>query len=340
MMRVKPVVFACFLFSLSWFSLVLRGSKSPKTLVIGSLEAFQKNVSTTWTCKPLRISSRVAHHSTLKTLRFSESSLNTYLREGVVQGGIEGWVEVSSIYMIAFLSKVQIDKGLFGAVGEIGVHHGKFTAALSGFSIKGVEDVVAVDLFSNQVENADLSGKGDLVLFQQHLEDLSLADSLHIKQANSLALSSDDFSDFKPFRLLSVDGGHTHDVTFSDMFLACNLVAEGGIFVVDDFVNVGWLGVVDGVFDFLRNQDSFVPFLWIANKLYLTSTESHAEYRNAIRSIDELLCDNAASRAVKDRAVFPLPVCIVHCSETDVSSMCTKLNQIETVLQLFTEFEN
>jgi hypothetical protein len=124
------------------------------------------------------------------------------------------------------------------------------------------------------------------------------------------------------------------------MFLACNLVGAGGIFIVDDFVNVGWLGVVDGVFDFLRKQDTFVPFLWISNKLYLTSTEFHAGYVTAVRSIDERLCDNAASRAVNDRAIFPLHICIVHCSETDVSSTCHKLNQLETVLHLFTEFKN
>ncbi len=42
---------------------------------------------------------------------------------------------------------------------------------------------------------------------------------------------------FPKWRLLSVDGGHTFEVTLHDLMLASCTVMEGGIVVVDDILS-------------------------------------------------------------------------------------------------------
>lgn len=56
------------------------------------------------------------------------------------------------------LSELQHSMGLFGAVGEIGVHHGKFLMPLVGTALEA-EPAVALDLFEDQSQNFDGSGE-------------------------------------------------------------------------------------------------------------------------------------------------------------------------------------
>jgi hypothetical protein len=46
---------------------------------------------------------------------------------------------------------------VFGAVGEIGVHHGKFFMPIAGYALQE-ESAVALDLFEDQSQNFDGSG--------------------------------------------------------------------------------------------------------------------------------------------------------------------------------------
>lgn len=60
-------------------------------------------------------------------------------------------------YVKAFTRK-QHELGIFGAVGEIGVHHGKFLIPIVGSALAG-EPAIAMDLFENQQSNLDKSGQ-------------------------------------------------------------------------------------------------------------------------------------------------------------------------------------
>jgi hypothetical protein len=55
------------------------------------------------------------------------------------------------------LTAKQHELGLYGAVGEIGVHHGKFLIPIIGNALAG-EPAVALDLFEDQSGNVDTSG--------------------------------------------------------------------------------------------------------------------------------------------------------------------------------------
>jgi len=264
------------------------------------------------------------------TIRFVEGTLARYLDDF---DDFEGWVALANVYMVARLSKLQHKAGLFGTVGEIGVHHGKFTAALSGFA-SVVEDTVAVDLFADQDQNVDGSGHGDMDFFRKNLEKLSLWEGTYAHQANSLKLTVKDFSRYQRFRMLSVDGGHTHETTLNDLLLACNILSAGGIVILDDFVNRDWLGVAAGVFDFIRSQEELVPFLWLANKLFLTTRDHHERYVAFVRQLHPTLCENQASREASLRHIFhrDLYVCIPRCEDGNIAaSFCHYMADVANI---------
>lgn len=56
------------------------------------------------------------------------------------------------------LTAKQHELGIFGSVGEIGVHHGKFLIPIIGNALAG-EPAVALDLFEDQSSNVDVSGE-------------------------------------------------------------------------------------------------------------------------------------------------------------------------------------
>ena len=240
--------------------------------------------------------------------------------------------------MVARLTRYQHDAEIFGTVGEIGVHHGKFTAAISGFASED-EVTVAVDLFSHQEQNVDGSGQGDLDHFRNNLEVLSLWDGIFTHETNSMSLTAHDLLQYDAFRLLSVDGGHTHDTTLNDLLFACEVMAEGGVVIVDDFVNIDWLGVAAGVFDFVRSQEILVPFLWLANKLYLTTADHHKKYVSFLHSLHPELCDNPASAYANGRKIFSedYVVCIVRCDDR-LASFCEHMSNFTTIKGLLPTF--
>ena len=48
------------------------------------------------------------------------------------------------------------------------------------------------------------------------------------------------------FRLFSVDGGHTRELTVNDLTVAASHLEEGGIIILDDITNLAWPQVIDG----------------------------------------------------------------------------------------------
>lgn len=61
------------------------------------------------------------------------------------------------IAFVKSLSAKQHELGIFGSVGEIGVHHGKFLIPIVGNALAG-EPAIAIDLFEDQSSNVDTSG--------------------------------------------------------------------------------------------------------------------------------------------------------------------------------------
>ena len=251
---------------------------------------------------------------------FDKVQLSAYLN-AISNHEIDGWLTRTNIYMVAYLTQVQHHISVYGSVGEIGVHHGKFTIPIVGFA-DSEERAIAVDLFSMQDQNTDGSGNGDEQVFKRNMERFSLSAATQVLEKNSYSLTHKDFSSYPAFRLISVDGGHTHRLTLNDLLLTCSLVRDGAIVILDDFVNMGWLGVVSGAFEFMNSQQTLVPFLWLSNKLYFTTVSTHDKYVSSLIQKSKKLCENQASELARRREIFPTKTCVVDCNEPGVADVC------------------
>lgn len=182
---------------------------------------------------------------------------------------VKGWLFPGAPQAIVLLSEEQRRSDISGGVAEIGVHHGKLFILLYLLS-SGNEPAVAIDLFSQQDLNVDHSGAGDLARFKRNLRRHADADRLMIHEGDSTQLSSNDLLELGrgPFRLISIDGGHTAEITAHDLVTSEGALAEGGIIILDDCFKEMWPGVADGVHQFFSEPRTVVPFGIGANKVF------------------------------------------------------------------------
>ena len=175
-----------------------------------------------------------------------QRQLQRYLSDGL--GQVEGWLDPRSAKVIAALGEYQTAQGIRGAVGEIGVHHGKLLVLLDLIKAKG-EISFAVDLFDDQQLNVDQSGLGDYSQLARNLEKFSTGlDRVEIFKRNSMDLRANDLlAACGPVRLFSVDGGHTAACTLNDIQISEASTLDHGLVVVDDYFNPSWPDVSAGV---------------------------------------------------------------------------------------------
>ena len=177
----------------------------------------------------------------------------------------------------------QDDGKVVGNIAEIGVFRGKLLIALAHLAREG-ERCVAIDIFDDQAKNIDGSGAGSLALLQENFERHAPdgAKLVTIK-ADSLAMTIDQrvaiARDHGPFRLFSVDGGHTVQHALNDLLTAQDMLADGGVVLLDDIFHRHWPGVTEAVCLFYsRYVPRIAPFMHAHNKLFLTSYTYHASF--------------------------------------------------------------
>jgi len=173
-------------------------------------------------------------------------------------------------------------ENIHGAVGEIGVFLGDYLFGL-GACARPDEPIVAIDLFEDQKDNIDGSGRHDKTfdyyraLHQKHIRNGA---ELVLLKGDSLYLNTQDLfkaSKQNRYRLFSIDGGHTHYHMTNDLFLVESVLDHGGIVIVDDYTNAGWPGVAEGVarYFLLSPNRRLAPFFTHWNKLLLTTESRH-----------------------------------------------------------------
>lgn len=204
-------------------------------------------------------------------------NLRTYFENGFQQ--VEGWCSDALFQTIDLLHAVEINKA--GGCLEIGVHHGKFYILLNQV-IGAREKSYAVDVFDAQNLNIDGSGLGSLQAFKANL----LAHDAH-RGANTTIIAGDSTdpglrleATIGPgaLRFISIDGGHTVEHTVSDLALACRLIRNEGVVILDDILNPHWPGVIEGACRYFATFPTLVPFALGHNKLYLAKLSFQKHY--------------------------------------------------------------
>ena len=209
-----------------------------------------------------------------------DSRVENYIRRGKFY--VDGWLRTEAAQIVVALTERQHSLGIAGGVAEIGVHHGKLFILLYLLG-QASEKAVAIDLFEDQHLNIDHSGSGDLAKFRRNLDRHADSARLVLHQGNSMDLTGAILTRLAdgPLRFVSVDGGHTAEITAHDLATAEAAIAEGGVIVVDDVFNEQWPGVGDGVRHYFERRPNLVPFAIGANKTYFCRPSHRDIYRDA-----------------------------------------------------------
>lgn len=198
---------------------------------------------------------------------------------------VQGWLDFDSAEVIAALADVQRTAGYKGAVGEIGVHHGKLFILLL-LTADENEKSFAVDVFEHQHLNIDGSGRGDKEKFLENICQWTKNNQIiSILPKSSFDVSPNDIVGQCGYvRLASIDGGHTKECTLNDLDLIENVLTDNGVAIIDDYFNCDWPDVSTGVAEyFLSKKTKLVPFAISPNKVYLTKFDNSEFYRAQLR---------------------------------------------------------
>lgn len=213
------------------------------------------------------------------TARFPARRIARYSRRG--HRRVEGWLTPLDARLIRAVGAAQEGFGIYGGVGEIGVHHGKLFILLY-LLLRQNERGIAIDIFDRQELNVDRSGKGNLDRFLKNTTRCAgRLDALEFLEKNSRSATADEILQKlgQPARLFSVDGGHTAELTLNDLTLADETLCPGGIAILDDCFNRHWPAVSEGLATFMSTGSGrMVPFAIGENKVLLCRPAMQTRY--------------------------------------------------------------
>jgi len=184
---------------------------------------------------------------------------------------VQGWLHRVDGEIIYSILKFQNDEKIRGSTAEIGLHHGKLFVALA-MCLNNNEKAYGIDIFDKQEFNLDKSGNGSLSKFKKNLGIFNIPFEVVVidNRQSEIINKLDILEKVGRIRFFSIDGGHWKDVVTSDLFLAENTIADGGVIALDDFLRSEWPDVSLGYFSWLNETNSnIVPFAIGFNKLYL-----------------------------------------------------------------------
>lgn len=224
-----------------------------------------RNTTTNWLKRPNCEFFPIHNNANALKLSVNIQHFHRYFAE---HDRISGWVLYETFYAIWLFVQFQYKhlQKIDGAIGEIGVHRGKLTSYIYLMRHREKrQKLFAVDIFRKKNLNIDASGDGDRAEFLQNVQTYAnvSANDIILYEGSSVDLNShlSNMNEGKQFwsqqfgknscQLVSIDGGHTAFLTYSDLCLISNSLIDGGITMVDDIDNPGWLGVRDGVIQFL-----------------------------------------------------------------------------------------
>ncbi|MGN6473715.1 MAG: class I SAM-dependent methyltransferase [Mycobacteriales bacterium] len=200
------------------------------------------------------------------------------------QRRVHGWLSDVGLRLVDAAEAVQQEHDVHGNLAEIGVHHGRLFILLC-LAKRDSETALAIDLFEDQEFNIDNSGKGDRAKLEANLRRwYPDGTGVEIVKGNSLELGPDDLQRMAngPLRLMSVDGGHTVEITMNDLEISTKALVPGGIVVLDDCFSDFFPSVAEGAQNFLRDNREYQVFACGGNKTLITDREHASAFRDSV----------------------------------------------------------
>src|SRR5262249_15960759 len=137
-------------------------------------------------------------------------------------------------------------------------------------------------------------GASDLDMFRANVARYPDMRRLVVHQGDSTALDGAALKRFAggAYRLISIDGGHTAEVTAHDLATAVEALAPGGVIILDDYFNEMWPGVSEGVNRYFREPRGVLPFATGANKTLFCAPGAIPLYVDSLRATATKTLDN------------------------------------------------
>lgn len=216
-------------------------------------------------------------------------SIDKYLESGF--DDVQGWCSRRILEIVGHFTEISTAAGVVGGACEIGVHQGKFFLGLVN-AVHG-RPSLAIDIFDDQALNIDHSGGGISDMragFRANVQKYApFPENVADMARDSLSLNGVDRNNisgrYGPFQLFSVDGGHMAQHLVNDYAFAEDMTAPGGAIIIDDILNGGFPGVIEGVARlFLFGSPRFAPLLLGHNKLIMVGLSYHQRYLEQLTS--------------------------------------------------------
>lgn len=204
-----------------------------------------------------------------------------YIQEGFAK--VTGFCPTSTLTILDYLDNLEQKSG--GAL-EIGVHHGQLFIALNQLIPQNFTSY-AVDIFDNQDLNIDKSGEGNKIKFLENLKNFDRHAGTNVQIIQGDSTDTSIFENIGKFHYISVDGGHMVEHVINDLSIAQKLVSSNGVVILDDYFNHWWPSVTEGVFKYLNNSPTLVPFATSQNKMWLCKLSYKIKYYNYISTIPQ-----------------------------------------------------
>jgi len=178
---------------------------------------------------------------------------------------INGAFNKNIVGVLELINKYHLKNNIKGNLAEIGVYQGKSFIPIYLLA-RDDEYVLAIDCFDNQEFNSDLSGYASSYdkfiknLSTYAVDNLRKLKVLKVDSSKETAFTYINSCDGNKFRIFSIDGGHSAEVTYIDLQNAYLALAQGGVIIIDDLFNQDWPGVIDGVAQFIFKNNKLCPF--------------------------------------------------------------------------------
>lgn len=166
-----------------------------------------------------------------------------------------------------------------GPIAEIGVYRGKYLSVLRAAAGDATR-IVGYDTYPRDQQE---------VILRDLREAFGDVDNIHLVKADSTTLTPDRVIRECGGRpaFVSIDGSHEAGPVESDLRLATDVLADGGIVAADDFLNPFAVGVNEAFYRYQLASppdDPLVPFAFVTNKLFLCQRTAAPDYLESVHS--------------------------------------------------------
>lgn len=188
---------------------------------------------------------------------------------------LRGWLFPEAAYMTCHLLRKQTEWGIKGSGIEIGVYEGRYLSLIHRLLAERSDKTIGIDTFQFIPQNEVAAALSAVLGSSTNLPIFVERDSATISPAELFG-----WVQGRPV-VISVDGDHSAAAVKRDLMLADDVLGDGGLVIVDDFLNHFAIGVTEGVYAYLAEKTTrLVPCIFIGQKLIFCRASDTEKYRS------------------------------------------------------------